>query len=402
MQIPFPDYVRRVIGRLMSEGYDSYAVGGCIRDSILGREPHDWDITTAARPDDVMRVFSDGELRAVKGAGVRHGTVTVLADGAACEITTFRSDGTYADHRRPDSVSFSDTVEEDLGRRDFTMNAVAARPQGSGTLTVDSFGGARDIEARVIRAVGDPRVRLSEDALRILRAVRFTAELGFSPDEELRAAAAELCETLCCVSRERVTAELWKCLSAPFLAMATEAFPEVFDRLCKIPPRRLYRYCSETEEPMVRLALMAEHGTGEDEPFGGLTLPKKVKTALRLLLGLEMPLRSRADVCALMRTFGDALPMLAEYLHILHLDGTFDGDFFEGEGLLCEARLIAESGVPYLPSMLALGGDDVISVGIPERRVGEVLDVLLREVQLGTLANDRASLEERVRSLKTE
>lgn len=402
MYISFPDYVHRMIERLMNEGYDSYAVGGCIRDTILGREPHDWDITTAARPSDVIRVFSDGELRAVEGAGIRHGTVTVLANGAACEITTFRSDGAYADHRRPASVSFSDTVEEDLGRRDFTMNAIAARPQGGEVLLIDPFGGERDIEARVIRAVGDPGKRLSEDALRILRAVRFTAELGFAPDAELRTAAAELCETLGYVSKERITEELLKCLSARFLPMATDSFPEIFDRFCGASARRFCLYCSETENPLVRLALMSKHGTDGDELFRQLTLPKKTKGTVRLLLGLDRPPRSDSDVCALMRAFGNALPALAEYLHILQLDGTFGGAFYEGEALLDEVRMITERNTPYLPSMLAVRGNDVISVGISEKQVGSVLDVLLREVQLGTLVNDRASLMKRAESLKTE
>ncbi|MBQ7826691.1 MAG: polynucleotide adenylyltransferase, partial [Clostridia bacterium] len=168
--IKFPDYVRRILSRLAAEGFDGYAVGGCVRDSILGRIPHDWDVTTEAVPDEVMRIFAEGDIHVIGTAGVRHGTVMVKAVEDVCEITTFRCDGDYNDHRRPDSVTFSKTVEDDLARRDFTMNAIAAKPDGDGVVIKDPFGGEADIAAGIIRTVGDPVARFSEDALRIMRA----------------------------------------------------------------------------------------------------------------------------------------------------------------------------------------------------------------------------------------
>lgn len=195
-----PKYVIHILNTLERSGYEARLVGGCVRDTLLHRRPNDWDVATAAAPEAVTELFE----RTVP-TGIRHGTVTVLYGGSACEVTTYRVEGAYSDHRRPDSVRFTSRLEEDLSRRDFTINAMAM--DVSLTLT-DPFGGREDLSRRLIRCVGDSHERFTEDALRMLRAVRFAAQLDFALDSaalEAIAGCAPLCSAL---SPERVAAEL--------------------------------------------------------------------------------------------------------------------------------------------------------------------------------------------------
>ena len=207
MQIRLPDRVNRIIGILAAAGYEAYAVGGCVRDCVLGRTPSDWDITTSARPEEIKRLFA----RTVD-TGIKHGTVTVLMGKEGFEVTTYRIDGTYEDGRHPKSVTFTASLEEDLRRRDFTINAMAYN-DGSGL--IDCFGGMQDIERGVIRCVGDAGERFTEDALRMLRAVRFSAQLGYEIAEDTREAIRRLAPNLQKISAERVQAELVKLVTSP-------------------------------------------------------------------------------------------------------------------------------------------------------------------------------------------
>lgn len=193
-----------VIKELMDQGFEAYAVGGCVRDSILGRQPEDWDITTSARPEQVKQIFP----RTVD-TGIEHGTVTVLIDKETFEVTTYRVDGEYEDHRHPREVTFTASLEEDLKRRDFTINAMAYNPE---TGLVDIFHGIEDLEQGVIRCVGAPEARFDEDALRILRAIRFSAQLGFRIDEATQRAMSGKAADLKEVSAERIRVELVKLL----------------------------------------------------------------------------------------------------------------------------------------------------------------------------------------------
>lgn len=207
MKIVLPDDVKKIIETLEQNGYEGYAVGGCVRDSILGRMPNDWDITTSASPQQVKNLF----LRTVD-TGIQHGTVTVLMGKEGYEVTTYRVDGEYEDGRHPKEVTFTASLEEDLRRRDFTINAMAYNDREG---LVDIFGGRADIENKVIRCVGEPAERFGEDALRIMRAVRFSAQLGFTVDQDTAAAAKELAGTLAKISAERIQAELVKLLVSP-------------------------------------------------------------------------------------------------------------------------------------------------------------------------------------------
>ncbi|MBE7034790.1 MAG: CCA tRNA nucleotidyltransferase [Ruminococcaceae bacterium] len=204
MKILLPETVLTILHTLNAAGFPSYVVGGPVRDLLRGKTPADWDMTTAAKPEQVMALFDK-----TIPTGIKHGTVTVLIGGEPFEVTTFRVDGTYADHRRPEQVVFTDDITADLSRRDFTMNAMAYHPE---TGLCDPFGGQDDIERGLIRSVGDPMVRFDEDALRMMRAVRFAAQTGFAIHEDILEAIKKQAGLLSAVSFERVRDELMKIL----------------------------------------------------------------------------------------------------------------------------------------------------------------------------------------------
>ena len=209
MTIRMDEGAAELLDTLHKAGYAAYVVGGCVRDSLLGLTPHDWDLCTSALPQQVMELF--GAQRCIP-TGLQHGTVTVKQSGALYEITTFRTEGTYTDGRHPDEVHFVPDVREDLARRDLTINAMAYNEKEG---LVDPFGGQADLQSGIVRAVGVPRQRFTEDALRILRLYRFAARFGFAIDPPTAQAAQELCAHLDCVSVERIEEELAKLLSAP-------------------------------------------------------------------------------------------------------------------------------------------------------------------------------------------
>lgn len=207
VMIQLPEKVKFIINTIMEAGYEAYAVGGCIRDFILGRTPDDWDITTSAKPDQVKALFP----RTID-TGIQHGTVTVMLDKEGFEVTTYRIDGEYEDGRHPKEVTFTANLVEDLKRRDFTINAMAYNDKAG---LVDVFEGMRDIEKKVIRCVGDPMQRFTEDALRLMRAVRFSAQLGYEIEEKTLDAMRELSPNLVHISAERIQSELIKLVVSP-------------------------------------------------------------------------------------------------------------------------------------------------------------------------------------------
>lgn len=207
VQITLPEQVAFIINTLNNAGFEAYAVGGCVRDSIMGREPDDWDITTSAEPEQVKKLF-----RRTVDTGIQHGTVTVMLQRTGYEVTTYRIDGEYEDNRHPKEVIFTKSLEEDLKRRDFTINAMAYHPKEG---LVDLFDGIGDMERKCVRCVGDAGERFSEDALRMMRCVRFSAQFGYGIEEETKRAAFELAGNLRSVSAERIRVELVKLLVSP-------------------------------------------------------------------------------------------------------------------------------------------------------------------------------------------
>lgn len=205
-KIKIPEYALIAMKELQKNGFDSFVVGGCVRDSLMGKTAHDWDMTTSAEPEETLRVFRN--FRTIP-TGIKHGTVTVLIDKQPLEITTFRIDGDYKDNRRPDSVRFTRNIENDLSRRDFTVNAIAYNEESG---IVDLFGGLEDIKNKIIRSVGDPDRRFNEDALRIMRALRFSATLGFETEEKTAESIKRNKHLLKNIASERIRVELEKLL----------------------------------------------------------------------------------------------------------------------------------------------------------------------------------------------
>ena len=248
--IELPERVKEILDTIMEAGYEAYAVGGCIRDSILGRNPNDWDITTSASPYEIKELF-----RRTVDTGIQHGTVTVMMDKEGFEVTTYRIDGDYKDGRHPSEVTFTASLKEDLRRRDFTINAMAYNEQNG---LVDIFGGMQDIADGVIRCVGEPRERFSEDALRIMRAVRFSAQLGYQIEEKTKAAIEELAPTLKKISAERIQVELVKLLTSDHPQMMrdlyelglTAVFMPEFDVMMQTPQHNKHHMYSVGEHTL--------------------------------------------------------------------------------------------------------------------------------------------------------
>lgn len=267
IQIPIPEPVEWIIRKLEEAGYEAYAVGGCVRDTMLGRIPGDWDITTSALPEQVKSIF-----RRTIDTGIEHGTVTVMIKNEGYEVTTYRVDGDYQDGRHPTSVTFTPSLIEDLKRRDFTINAMAYRP-GEGV--VDCFDGLADLENKIIRCVGDPEERFREDALRMMRAVRFSAQLGFTIEENTKTAIKKLATNLRLISQERIQAELVKLITSPhpdYIRTAYETgitavvLPE-FDRMMETSQKNSFHALSVGEhtiqsllhveaDPILRLTML--------------------------------------------------------------------------------------------------------------------------------------------------
>jgi tRNA nucleotidyltransferase (CCA-adding enzyme) len=231
IKLRIPEYVSLVMERLYTCGYEACVVGGCVRDALLGREPSDWDVATSALPDKMLEIFaSESDNRSFRAipTGIAHGTVTVISNGVPVEVTSYRVDGDYTDGRRPDSVRFTGSLTEDLARRDFTVNAMAFSPEQGLT---DPYGGLSDLKKEIIRCVGSPEKRFSEDALRILRALRFASTLGFDIEPETTEAVIRLRGLLARISRERVSAELVKILSGKSAPLILIRFRDVIETI---------------------------------------------------------------------------------------------------------------------------------------------------------------------------
>ena len=242
MIISLPTNVNKIIDTLYNAGYEAYAVGGCIRDSILSKNPYDWDITTNARPEEVKKLFPK-----TLDTGIKHGTVSILFKEnnqfKSYEVTTYRCDGLYSDGRHPDDVTFVNNLHEDLARRDFTINAIAYNEKAG---IVDDFSGISDLENKIVRAVGDPLSRFKEDALRMMRAIRFSAQLSFEIDKKTYDAIITLAENLSHVSKERIAVELIKVLLSDnpekvYLFFDTKLSKYITDDFDKVNKEKLFR-----------------------------------------------------------------------------------------------------------------------------------------------------------------
>ena len=422
IEIRIPPGAARILRVLEDHGYEAFVVGGCVRDSLLGRNPNDWDITTSALPLQVKALF-----RRTIDTGLKHGTVTVLMDGEPFEVTTYRVDGEYLDGRHPSEVTFTASLQEDLQRRDFTINAMAYSEKKG---LQDLFGGLPDLEKGLIRAVGDPAKRFGEDALRIMRAVRFAAQLGYEVEADTVQAMKELAPTLSKISAERIAAELEKLLVSPHpekLKMAYECgitaviLPE-FDRCMETAQNNPHHKYSVGEHTIVSIGnarpdrilrytmLMHDMGKpsckttdeqGIDHFYGHQEVSAQM--ANDILRRLKSDNETRRSVSKLVRyhdlTCGltgksvrKAISLIGEdlfplYLEVKDADTRAQSDFRFQEKMdyLDEVRLryrkILEEGDCLSLKDLAVNGKDLIAAGMkPGREIGEVLGAMYRDV----------------------
>ena len=388
-----PENVKFIIDRLNSRGYEAYAVGGCVRDHLLGKAPEDYDMTTSATPDEMKAVFSD--LRVIE-TGIKHGTLTVLIDSVPHEITTYRIDGEYTDNRHPSEVTFTRKLREDLARRDFTVNAMAYSPRGG---LADFFGGVDDLKKGVIRAVGDPMLRFSEDALRIMRALRFSATLGFRIDDNTAEAVRAKKELLKNVSRERIYTEWKKLISGKDAYRVLTDYREVVEFV--IPELSGYvlpdesRFLSAPGD-VRELSLFVTDPCDKTQHFHALgrfssamyslkTDTAHMESGLGAIGGLSCRTSKRTDVHELLVSEKEE-SRVEKIIRLKILLGT------ENEGALEILRDLIRENVCYKLSDLKINGNDLIALGYKGKAIGDELIKLLFLVARGKIENEREAL----------
>lgn len=378
LSIPTP--VLEILETYQRHGFPAYLVGGCVRDGLLGKTPHDWDVCTAALPEETLRLFPS-----CLTTGLRHGTVTVRNGGLSIEVTTFRAESAYSDHRHPDSVRFVPDLTADLARRDFTINAMAL--SANGTLE-DPFGGQSDLSAGILRAVGIPEQRFQEDALRMLRAVRFSAQLGFRIEPQTEAAIRTCAPLTASLAAERVCDEVEKTLLSPNPQMLAAMFPIIRLRqyISGAMPVRWYALRAAAPERMQRwmaLAIVLAEAEGALTLLDALRLDKKTVQACRACVSLwKTEPRTELTWKAAIAQFG------AETAgHISAVLSALDGS----EDAAVVQRILQRGDCCTL-HQLAVSGQDLKPFGFQGKDVGRALDALLRYVWAHPEQNEKTIL----------
>lgn len=445
MTMDMPKNVDTAINLLQSVGFEAYAVGGCVRDSLLGKTPNDWDITTSAKPEDMKSVFVD--FRCID-TGIKHGTVTVVIDGEPLEITTFRLDGEYEDNRHPKSVTFTSDLGADLGRRDFTVNAMAYSKK---TGTVDLFGGQNDLENKIIRCVGNPDRRFNEDALRILRALRFASALDFKIEEKTAQSLLKNRALLGNISEERIAKELLKLVCGKGAKrILTDFAPVLFEILPELQPMYknshdnphhcydIYEHTliaveSIDSEPTLRFAMLL-HDCGKpavkkfDENgvahfYGHQRISAEISA--QILARLKVSNKFRDEILFLVSNHDrwelyENTEKMPRYLSKFGLDGVLkllkvmradvlaqSPEYRYRFDQIADAEKIAKNLAEQKPCLslreLQINGRTLMDIGIPQgRKLGAVLAQLLDEVIDGVTKNTQEALTTRAREIYRE
>ena len=435
--ISLPQGAACIIDQLENAGFEAWVVGGCVRDSLLGLHPHDWDICTSAKPEETLSVFAG---QRVIETGIKHGTVTVLWDGEPYEVTTYRTDGAYTDSRRPDTVDFVSNVHDDVSRRDFTVNAMAYHPRRG---LFDAFGGEDDLKSRIIRCVGDAKARFDEDALRILRAMRFAATYSFTIEEKTAQALLECKERLRLIAPERIREELLRLLLGVGAADILRAFaPVIFVFLPELAPMRglnqynPYHYLDVWEHTLAAITAaprdsalrltMLLHDAGkpacffQDEkgighfyghPEVSLKITKTILERLRfdnqtrrtveelvLFHDATIPARQK-NVLKWLNRIGEE--RLRQLFPVKRADAAAQHPSKRQAKLNDIDRLeaclnnVLENNLPYRLKDLAITGNDLTAVGVsPGKQLGQTLQTLLSRVMEGRLINEKSALME--------
>lgn len=441
MEIPFQ--IKELLERIENAGYKAYLVGGCVRDSLMNKIPHDFDIATSALPNETERVFAD--CRIIE-TGLKHGTVTVIYKGIGIEITTFRVDGEYLDGRHPESVKFSVNIEDDLSRRDFTINGMA---YGLKSGLADPFGGQSDLAAGMIRCIGDPELRFSEDALRILRALRFSARLGFTIEEGTKQSMLRRKKDLRKVSKERIFSELQLILCGGDIKRVMLEYHEIFSEI--LPPlaqqvgydqnskyhnSTLYEHTARAveaspPEPIMRLVMLfhdmgkppcrinGENGEGHYHGHADVS----ARLADELLRELKCDNSRRLTICRIVKYHDYPIDtsrkhirrMIAkmgydifQYVMLAHIaDDSAKADFvlprreIEREIIKIGEQIFSERQ-PLTVKDLAINGKDLLEFIEPSPQMGKILAALLTEVLDETLPNEKSALLDRAKELISE
>lgn len=435
MKFEFSSGAKHILQTLTGAGYEAYLVGGCVRDLLRGVHPHDWDICTSARPEETEACFAD---QRIIETGLKHGTVTVLEDGEPYEITTYRTEGPYSDSRRPDYVEFVSSLEADLARRDFTINAIAMGLDGS---LEDPFGGVDDIRARLVRCVGEPARRFQEDGLRVMRALRFGAVFGYEIEEKTAQAIHENRHILEYVAAERINVELCKLLVGDKAGDILRRYPDV---LCEFWPELEPLVTLEQNNPwhcwggwehtihaveaapsdlVLRLTMLlhdigkpACKSTDENEIDHFYGHPAvSAKLADQMLRALKFDNKTRERVVTLVEHHDVQIPCrdrsirkwlgrlgpetFFQLLEVKRADGMGQAyelvkdRLTELEKMKTKAKELVAQGQCFSLKNLAVNGQDVIAAGIvPGPEVGRVLEGLLERVLSGEIPNEREAL----------
>ncbi len=424
MKIELPEKVSQILKQIQAAGFEAYAVGGCVRDSILGRTPDDWDITTSAKPGQIKEIF-----RRTVDTGIQHGTVTVMLDKEGFEVTTYRVDGEYEDSRHPKEVLFTASLEEDLKRRDFTINAMAYNESAG---LVDIFGGIKDLEKGIIRCVGNPMERFTEDALRIMRAIRFSAQLGYEIEENTKTAIEKLAPTLNRISAERIQVELVKLMVSPhpdYLRVAYETgvtkviFPEwdaamettqnhphhcysvgehILHSLLYVPADKVLRLAMLLHDIAKPLALETDEA-GITHFHGHAQQGEEMAKTILRRLRMDNDTISKVSRLVRYHDYGNGVEpngrivrravnkvgeeLFPSLLLVRKADILAQSDYKRDEKLQALAAWeacfdeIVKSGQCVSLKTLAVNGRDLIEEGFaPGKQLGDILDVLLQDV----------------------
>ena len=426
-----PAGVCEILHTLEQNGYEAYLVGGCVRDLLMEKTPRDWDMTTSALPREVLTLFPDSIP-----TGLQHGTVTVKACGLQTEITTFRADGAYADHRHPDAVQFTRSLREDLLRRDFTVNAMAMDLRGK---LYDFYGGQKDLRQGILRCVGDPNRRFGEDALRIMRALRFAAVLGFTIEKETARSLREHRQDLSEIAVERIDTEMTKLLCGQFAAEILLQYPEVIGvflpeilpcvGLAQHNPHHCYDVWEHTArsvaaiapDPVLRWAMLLhdlgkgstfsldERGVGHFYGHGKASVALAETIAARLRFSNERKARvielvdwHDRDVPRTEKSIRRCLYHLGEdgvrqLIAVKRADNAAQHPAYQGRSVEMDKaerilQDILDADACFSLKQLAVNGDDLLSLGLRGKAVGEALNLLLEQVIDGGLPNEKDAL----------
>lgn len=375
MNIELDSTTEYILTSLENAGFSAYVVGGSLRDILLGIPTHDTDITTGATPTQVKQVFSSYP---VIETGIQHGTVTLIINHIPYEITTMRTEGIYSDNRRPDSVFFTDSIEEDLKRRDFTVNALAYSPK-SGLL--DMFGGLDDLKNKKLKAVGSPVKRFSEDALRILRGLRFASVLGFEIEEQTKTAMLHCSPLLQNISVERIYSELMRMLDGNNFDTVLREFYAIFKQVMveiELPQKDI----TLLPNPVFRLAALFKSETDARKCLRHLKADNDTVRRVLTLVGSSPIPSGWIEIKRFLCKYADSALDIALYRE----------DFYDETGSLARVKQVLDSGECYSLGQLAITGSDLVALGFSRSKIGVILAELLEKVISGSLENKKETL----------